>query len=89
MLRVLASTSIVFYSGRIRALVVMATYILHRLIMGKVKIDIFSAWDIWNKILQKCLLSGPLCFICIFSKSLNLISCQGDKKELKSSSQKP
>ena len=31
-----------FYSGRIRTLVGMATYIFHRHIMGKVKIDIFS-----------------------------------------------
>ena len=36
----------VFYSGRIRTLVAMATYIFHRLIMGKVEIDIFfpSQW---------------------------------------------
>ena len=32
----------VFYSGRIRTLVAIATYIFHRLIMGKVKMDIFS-----------------------------------------------
>ena len=38
----LASTSIVFYSGRIRTLVAMATYILHRLIIGKAEFDIFS-----------------------------------------------
>ena len=31
-----------FYSSRIRTLVDMATSISHRLIMGKVKIDIFS-----------------------------------------------
>ena len=30
-----------FYSGVIRTLVAMATYIFHRRIMGKVKIDIF------------------------------------------------
>ena len=30
-----------FYSGRIRTLVAMATYIFHRLIMGKVEIDNF------------------------------------------------
>ena len=36
----------VFYSGRIRTLVAMATYIFHRLIMGKVKIDnlFLSQW---------------------------------------------
>ena len=32
--------SCVFYSGRIRTLVAMATYISHRLIMGKVEIEI-------------------------------------------------
>ena len=31
-----------FYSGRIRTLVAMATYKFHRLIIGKVDIDIFS-----------------------------------------------
>ena len=31
--------SCVLYSGRIRALVAMATYSSHRLIMGKVEID--------------------------------------------------
>ena len=45
--------------------------------------------------LQKCLLSSPLRFICILSKSLILIGCQGDKKGeflkniKKSSPQKP
>ena len=33
--------SCVFYSGRKRTLVAMATYISHRLIMGKVEIDNF------------------------------------------------
>ena len=33
--------SCVFYSGRIRTLVAMATYSSHRLIMGKVEIDNF------------------------------------------------
>ena len=32
----------VFYSGRIRTLVAMASYIFHLVIMGKVKIDNFS-----------------------------------------------
>ena len=38
--------SYVFYSGRIRTLVAMATYSSHRLIMGKVEICIFflSQW---------------------------------------------
>ena len=46
MLRTLASTLIVFfYSGLKRTLVAMATYIFHRLVMGKVKIYYFlSQW---------------------------------------------
>ena len=58
----------------------MATYIFHRLIMGKVEIDKSLNWDIWI-FLQKCLLSNRLRFIRLLSKSLNLISCQGDKKD--------
>ena len=55
MLRTLASTNVVFfYSGWIRTLVAMATYISHRLIMGKVEIDIFF-----------CLI-GPKKKICVF-----------------------
>ena len=55
----------VFYSGRIRTLVAMATYSSHRLIMGKEEIDNFSCLigDILNFFLQKCLLSSPLRFI--------------------------
>ena len=30
--------------------------------------------------LQTCLLSSPLRSICILSKSLNLIGCQGEKR---------
>ena len=49
MLSILNSTKVVFYSGRIRTLVAMATYSSHRLIMGKVEIDIFFylIGDIW------------------------------------------
>ena len=41
--------SYVFYSGRIRTLVAMATYSSHRLIMGKVEICSFYCLngDIW------------------------------------------
>ena len=41
--------SCVFYSGRIRTLVAMATYSSHRLIMGKKEIDNFFCLigDIW------------------------------------------
>ena len=72
----------VFYSGRIRTLVAMATYISLRLIMGKEEIDIFFCFigDIWNFVLQKCLLSSPLRFVQLLSKSVNLIGCRRSKK---------
>ena len=60
----------------------MATYSSHRLIMGKEEIDIFFCLigDIWNFLLQKCLLSSPLRFIRLLSKLANLIGCQRDTK---------
>ena len=63
-----------FYSNRIRTLVAIATYSSHRLIMGKEEIDNFFCLigDIWI-FLQKCLLSSPLRFIRLLSKSVNLI----------------
>ena len=72
----------VFYSGRIRTLVAMATYSSLRLIMGKEEIDNFFCLigDIWNSFLQKCLLSSPLHFIQLLSKSVNLISRRRGKK---------
>ena len=59
----------------------MATYSSHRLIMGKEEIDNFFCHigDIWI-FLQKCLLSSPLRFIRLLSKSVNLIGCRGGKK---------
>ena len=50
--------------------------------MGKVRINnFFLAQRVYLEfILQKCLLSSPLHFIWLLSKSLNLIGCQGDKK---------
>ena len=50
--------------------------------MVKVNNDNFSCCngDIWNLFLQKCLLSGPLRFICNLSKLLNLFGCQGNTK---------
>ena len=72
-----------FYSNRIRTLVAMATYSSHRLIMGKEEIDNFFCLigDIWNfSFLQKCLLSSPLRFIRLLSKSVNLIGCRRGKK---------
>ena len=61
----------------------MATYRSHRLIIGKEEIDNFSvslAGDIWKQFLQKCLLSSPLRFIRLLSKSVNLIGCWVGKK---------
>ena len=74
--------SCVFYSGRIRTLVAMATYSSHRLIMGKEEIQDFFCLigDSWNFFLQKCLLSSPLRFVRLLSKSVNLIGCRGGKK---------
>ena len=60
----------------------MATYSSHRLIMGKEEIDNFFCLigDIWNFFLQKYLLSCPLRFIRLLSKSVNLIGCRRGKK---------
>ena len=71
-----------FYSGWIRTYVAMEAYIFHRLIMGKMKIDIFCCLngDIWNLSLQKYLLSSPLGFICLLFKSLNLNGLPGRLK---------
>ena len=65
----------------IRTLVAMATYSSHRLIMGKEEIDnsFCLIGDIWI-FLQKCLLSSPLHFIRLLSKSVNLIGCPRGKK---------
>ena len=60
----------------------MATYSFHWLIMGK-----SGKWQVLPShcryldfFLQKCLLSSPLWFIWILSKSLNLIGCHGNIK---------
>ena len=65
----------------------MATYSSHRLIMGKEEIDNFFCLigDIWiffyrKKNIQKCLLSSPLRFIRLLSKSVNLIGCGHSEK---------
>ena len=60
----------------------MATFSSHRLIMGKEEIDNFFCLigDILKFFLQKCLLSSPLRFIRLLSKSVNLIGCWGGKK---------
>ena len=59
----------------------MATYIFHRLKMGKVKIDNFSMEIFGIYFVLICLLSGPIPLIWLLSKSLNLIGCQGNKRE--------
>ena len=77
----MGTNNCVFHSGRIRILVAMATYSSHRLIMGKEEIDNFFCLigDIWI-FLRKCLLSSPVRFIRLLSKSVNLIGCRGGKK---------
>ena len=60
----------------------MATYSSHRLIMGKEEIDNFflSHWGYLDFFLQKCLMSSPLRFMRLLSKSVNLIGCRRGKK---------
>ena len=60
----------------------METYSSHRLIMGKEEIDNFFCLigDIWNFFLHECLLSSPLHFIRLLSKSVDLIGCWRGKK---------
>ena len=50
--------------------------------MGKEEIDNFFCLigDIWKMFLQKCLLSSPLRFIRLLSKSVNLIGFLGGRK---------
>ena len=74
-----------FCSNRIRTLVAKEAYSFHRLIMGKVEIyktNSVSMGIFGKKNLQKCLLSSPLHFIRLLSKSLSLIGSQGHKKGL-------
>ena len=59
----------------------MATCSSHRLIMGKEEIDnFFVPLGIFGFFLQKCLLSSPLRFIRLLSKSVNLIGGRRGKK---------
>ena len=69
--------SYVFYSGRIRTLVAMATYSFHRIIMGKVEIGNFYRLIGDNRILflQKCLLNSSPHFIRLLLGLLTLIGC--------------
>ena len=63
-----------------RTLVAVATYSLHRLIMGKVEIGNFYRLIGDNTILflQKCLLNSSPHFIRLLLELLNLIGCQGN-----------
>ena len=69
-----------FYYGQIRTLVAMATYSLHRLIMGKVEIGNFYGLIGDNRILflQKCLLNSSPHFIRLLSELPYLIGCWGN-----------
>ena len=68
-----------FFSGRIRNLVAMATYSFHRLEMGKVEIGNLYCLIGDNRILflQKCLLNSSPHFIRLLSEFLNLIGFRG------------
>ena len=72
----------VFYSGRIRTLIAMATYCFHRLIMGRVEIGNFYRLIGDSRILflQICLLNSSPHFIRLLLEFLNLIGCQGNIK---------
>ena len=72
--------SYVFYSGRIKTLVAMATYSFHRLIMGKVEIGNFYCLIRDNRILflQKGLSNSSPHFIRLLLESLNLIGSRGN-----------
>ena len=69
-----------FYYFQIRTLVAMATYSLHRLIMGKVEIGNFYYLIGDNGILflQKCLLNFSPHFIRLLSELPYLIGCWGN-----------
>ena len=70
----------VFYSGRIRTLVAMATSVFHRLIFGKVNIDnIFWFNGRYLEVIFTEIFSQSR-FIWHLSKLLNVIGFQGDKK---------
>ena len=68
------------YYCQIRTLVAMATYSLHRLIMGKVEIGNFYCLIGDNRILflQKCLLNSSPYFIRLMSELPYLIGCWGN-----------
>ena len=75
--RTLPSTkSFVFYSGRIRTLVAMATYSFHILIMEKAEIWNCLIGDNRLLFLPNCLLNNSPYFIRLLLKLLNLIGCQ-------------
>ena len=71
---------ILAYYCQIRTLVAMATYSLHRLIMGKVEIGNFYCLIGDNRILflQKCLLNSSPHLIRLLSELPYLIGCLGN-----------
>ena len=65
------------------AFVATATYSFHRLIMGKVKIDLYFylTADILTKVFQNCSVTNPLPNIWILSKLLKLIGSHGNQSD--------
>ena len=70
-----------FYCRCSCTFVAMVTYSFYRLIMGKVKVDLYFYLiaDILTNVLQKCSLSSFLPNIWMFSNPLNLIVCHATK----------
>ena len=68
-----------FCSGQIKTLIAMTTYSLHRFTTEKSRNRKKNCLN-WDFLVQKCLLSSPLRFVRLLSKSPNLIGCHGDKK---------
>ena len=81
--------SYVFYSGRIRTLVAMATYSFHRLMMGKAENGNFYCLIGDNRILflQKCLLNKSSHFIRLLSEFSFFLSIDTESIKFRSSSQ--
>ena len=71
-----------FYSGRIRTLVAMATSIFHRLIFGKVKIDNFflSQWGYLEFIFTKIFIELSSMFHMAFVQIAELNWLSGRQK---------
>ena len=72
----------VFYSGRIRTLVALATYSSHSLIIGKVEIEtVFSvSLEIFEFFFHRYVYWVVLHVSYAFCPNLKLIGCRGDMK---------